>query len=107
MGRRMSETISVEIALALPRHQVLQVMEVEAGATVADVISQSRIQEQLPDVRLDNLATGIWGKPVDRDWPVSDGDRVELYRPLEIDPREARRELANAGLTMRTGRDES
>ncbi|MBW2472464.1 MAG: RnfH family protein, partial [Deltaproteobacteria bacterium] len=39
----------------------------------------------------------------DRGRRLTDGDRVELYRPLEIDPREARRQLAEAGRTMRQG----
>ncbi|MDH3334917.1 MAG: RnfH family protein [Gammaproteobacteria bacterium] len=40
---------------------------------------------------MDALQTGLWGQPVDRDRLVKDGDRVELFRPLEMDPREARR----------------
>jgi putative ubiquitin-RnfH superfamily antitoxin RatB of RatAB toxin-antitoxin module len=46
------------------------------------------------------MQAGIWGRPVERDQAVSDGDRVELYRPLNMDPREARRRLAAAGRTM-------
>ena len=40
---------------------------------------------------LDRLQAGVWGRPVDRSHVLIDGDRVELYRPLAMDPREARR----------------
>ena len=75
-------------------------LEVEAGATVADVIVRSRIAAEFPGFDIDALETGVWGRIVTRDQPVRDGDRVELYRPLQLDPREARRKQALAGRTM-------
>ena len=81
----------VEIAFALPDRQVLQSIEVDEGATVADVIRRSRIAQQFPEAGLADLQAGVWGRPVERAHVVRDGDRVELYRPLEIDPKEARR----------------
>jgi putative ubiquitin-RnfH superfamily antitoxin RatB of RatAB toxin-antitoxin module len=44
---------------------------------------------------------GVFGRVVADDYGVQAGDRVEIYRPLEREPREARRELAARGLTMR------
>ena len=73
----MADDLSVEVVLATPERQVLLTVNVEAGV-VAD------------------LAVGIWGKPVSRDSTVNAGDRIELYRPLDIDPREARRQRARA-----------
>lgn len=81
----------VEVVFALPERQVLLTVELSDGATVADALEASRIALQFPDENLDALQTGLWGQPVDRDRPVKDGDRVELFRPLEMDPREARR----------------
>lgn len=81
----------VEIVFALSHRQVLLSLDVADGATVADVIAGSGLVQQFPDVDFDTLQAGIWGRPVERDKSVGDGDRVELYRPLEIDPREARR----------------
>ena len=92
----MTDRQSVEIVLATPERQVLLVVDVEAGASVADVISQSAIASHFPGVAVAELAAGIWGKPVSRECKVKEGDRVELYRPLEIDPREARRQRARA-----------
>ena len=81
----------VEVVFALPERQVLLTVNLKDGATVADALEASRIARQFPDEDLDALQTGLWGQPVDRDRPVKDGDRVELFRPLEMDPREARR----------------
>ena len=75
------------------------------GATVADAVAVSGVAAEFPHVDIDSLPAGVWGHPVERDAILKDGDRVELYRPLLRDPREARRELAQAGLTMRGGND--
>jgi len=96
----MAEQIQVEVVFALPEKQVLLALAVDQGATVADVIAAAGLDETFPDESLENLETGIWGHPATRDRRVEDGDRVELYRPLQRDPREARRELAQSGLTM-------
>lgn len=81
----------VEIVFALPSRQVLTQLHVEDGATVADVIVASRVASQFPEHDLDELQAGIWGQPIARTHRVKEGDRVELLRPLELDPREARR----------------
>jgi len=81
--------MQVEIVFALPESQVLEMVVVPDGATVGDVIRRSGLARRFPEI--DDLQAGIWGKPVERVQPVSDGDRVELYRVLEMDPREARR----------------
>ena len=83
--------MQVEVVFASPGRQVLLTIEVGEGATVADVIDRSSIARQFPELVLDGLQAGIWGKPVGREHMVREGDRVELYRPLEIDPKEARR----------------
>ena len=92
----MADDLSVEVVLATPERQVLLTVNVEAGASVADVVASSGIESHFPGRAVANMAVGIWGKPVSWDRPVDAGDRVELYRPLEIDPREARRQRARA-----------
>ena len=81
----------VEVVFALPDRQSLETVTVDDGASVADALRLSGIEERFPDVSLDELQVGIWGKPVERTQALRDGDRVEIYRPLELDPREARR----------------
>mgnify|MGYP001825449321 FL=1 len=88
--------MQVELVFALAKKQVLQAVELSDGATVADAIDASTIAQQFPGVDLGELQAGLWGKPVERAHEVRDGDRVELYRPLEMDPREARRLRAGA-----------
>lgn len=98
--RAVAALINIEVVLATADRQVLAAIEVGAGATVADVISESRLHLEFPELPIEDLEVGVWGKPVARDHVVNDGDRVEVYRPLRIDPREARRQLARIGRTM-------
>lgn len=98
--RTMAEQVAVELVLATPREQLLLALEVDRGATVAEVISRAPVAEQFPGIQVSELAVGVWGKQVSRDHVVRDGDRIEIYRPLQIDPREARRKLAEVGRTM-------
>lgn len=106
MATRMAEQISVEVAFAEPKRQSLVSVKLDPGATVAAAIEQSGLVSRHADVNFDSLEVGIWGRIVPREQALSDGDRVEIYRQLKIDPREARRALAEAGRTMREGDDE-
>lgn len=98
--------IRVEVAFALPAEQLLVSVSLPADATVDDAIAASGIAERFPDERLHTLETGVWGRLAGRREVLRDGDRVEIYRPLLRDPRDARRELARSGLTMRTAPDD-
>ena len=88
--------MQVEVVFALADKQVLQAVELPAGATVAEAIDASALARQFPGLNFAELQAGIWGRPVERTCAVRDGDRVELYRSLEMDPREARRLRAGA-----------
>jgi len=90
----------VELAFAAPEKQVLRVLIVESGATVADVLALGGLQGSFPEYSFDTMTVGIWGHVVKRDRAVKAGDRIEIYRPLNLDPREARRRLARSGRTM-------
>jgi putative ubiquitin-RnfH superfamily antitoxin RatB of RatAB toxin-antitoxin module len=94
------ESIRVEVVFALPERQKLMPVEIAAGATCADVISQSGIADSFPGIDLATVPLAIWGSPVSHDREVRNGDRVELLRPLAIDPRDARRQRALAGQFM-------
>jgi putative ubiquitin-RnfH superfamily antitoxin RatB of RatAB toxin-antitoxin module len=95
----MPEDLAVEVVLATPEQQVSIALRVLNGANVADVIAASGIASRFPGLPLDEMPAGIWGKAVDRATSVREGDRVELYRPLLTDPREARRQRALTGNT--------
>ncbi|MFQ5983351.1 MAG: RnfH family protein [Woeseiaceae bacterium] len=92
--------MNIEVAFALPGRQELIALTVDPGTTVDMAIDQSGIADLFPDEDLSACQAGIWGKPVERDHVLQEGDRLELYRPLAIDPREARRKLASLGRSM-------
>lgn len=81
----------VEVVFALAERQELLVVEVPDGSTVGETIENSRLARQFPEIDMGDLQAGVWGRPVERDHIVREGDRVELYRSLEMDPRDARR----------------
>lgn len=92
--------IEVELVFALPDRQVLRTLVVAADASVREVINDSNIQAEFADIEIGNLSIGIWGREVAPDQMLKPGDRIEIYRPLELEPREARRQLALVGRTM-------
>ena len=81
----------VEVAFALPDRQFLESIELDQGATVDDAIQRSGLVRSFPGFDFDGRQAGVWGRPVSRSYVLSEGDRVELYRSLEMEPREARR----------------
>ncbi len=89
--------ISAEIVFATEKRQELITVQVVAGTTVAEAIESSPLQDLFPDTALGDCLTGIWGRLVERTHVLQEGDRIELYRPLQNDPRDARRERAATG----------
>jgi uncharacterized protein len=66
------------------------------GATVADALRASALRSRHPEVDLDLAPVGIWGTPCTRDRVLRDRDRVEFYRALLVDPKDARRRRQRA-----------
>jgi len=66
-------------------------VELPAGATLLDALRASGVRERCPTLAWCEGAVGIWGRLRPLDTVLQPGDRVELYRPLAIDPKEARR----------------
>jgi hypothetical protein len=79
----------VEIVYALPDRYELVELELSSGSTVGEALKASGIAERHPGIDLSNL--GIFGRRVALEAPLAEGDRVEIYRPLALDPKEARR----------------
>ena len=74
-----------------PREVDLVELSLAAGATVIDALRASGLLERHPEIQLSEQKIGVWGKAAALDTPLRDGDRVELYRALQVDPKEARR----------------
>lgn len=89
---RAEDTIRVEVAYC-PAPGVADVvaLTLPVGATLAQALAASglRMRHALP---AEGLRTGIWGKPKEPDQVLRERDRVEVYRPLQVDPKEARRQ---------------
>ena len=84
--------MQVEVVYLLPDDQSVAALELTDDATVADALAAVARVEPFASLALDDLPVGIYGQLVDRSRVLQSGDRVELYRELLIDPREARRQ---------------
>jgi len=88
----MADTIHVEVAYALPEKQKILALDVEQGTTLLDAVKQSGIEQEFPELNLEDAKFGVFGKATrtPESDVLRDGDRVEIYRPLLIDPKQAR-----------------
>ena len=86
--------IEVEVAYALPQQQVIKNVELSAGLTVQDAINLSGLLEVFPEITQSALNVGVFGKVCSLEQLLKNADRVEIYRPLIHDPKEARRQRA-------------
>lgn len=80
--------IGVEVVLALPRQSRSALLRLAAGSTAR----QAALASGLPLEGIDGYA--VYGKRIGANAPLADGDRLELLRPLQMDPRQARRRRA-------------
>ena len=85
--------VEVEIVYGVTGARIIR-QEVPAGATLREAIEQSGILEMHPEIDLDENKVGIFGRKRELRDPVHDGDRIEIYQPLKVDPKEARRRRA-------------
>ena len=89
--------LTVSVAYSPRAGEVDEVtLRLAPGATVADALRDSGLQVRHPGLALDTLPVGIWGSFCERGDALRDRDRVELYRPLRVDPKEARRQRQRA-----------
>ena len=96
------EEIRIEVAYALLSQQVLLQVLLPRGATVEEAIHRSGVLAQFPEIDLVRNKVGIFSRLVKLDEIVRDKDRVEIYRPLIADPKEGRRQRADAGKSMKS-----
>ena len=84
----------VEVAYVGPEGELLVAVDVPDGATTGDAVRESGIRAKWPALVVDDAHVGIWSRICGLSSPVRDGDRVEIYRDLEADPKEIRRRRA-------------
>lgn len=83
--------IAVEVVFALPHEQCCVSLSVAADTTLRQAIELSGLRLRYPEIAQNRLTYGIFGKSVNADSTLRDGDRIEIYRPLSADPKDARR----------------
>lgn len=96
-----TELMAVEVAYALPNKQKIIEVMVEPGTTAFQAAERSGIAQVFPEIDLETAKMGLFGqalgtkglKPA-KQHVLQQGDRVEIYRPLIADPKEARRKRA-------------
>ena len=96
--------VTVEVVYATPVAQVVKVVELPFGATVAQAIGASGLLARFPEIDLSRQAFGIFGTRARANDSVRNGDRVEIYRPLQADPKEMRRQRARETRIARSPR---
>lgn len=75
-----------------PREVLQWEVSVDPGATVAHAIERSGLPQARPGFDWRGASAGVWGRKCALDAALREGDRVEVYRPLQVDPKLARRE---------------
>ena len=90
----MANKIRIEIVYASEHRQRIIAMDLPVSVTIEQAIHDSKLLQEFPEIDLTKQKIGIFSKFCQlSDW-VHDGDRIEIYRPLIIDPKEARRARA-------------
>ena len=88
----MPELMRIEVAYAKAEQQVIVVLDLPENSTVEAAINASGLLARFPEIELS--AAGIFGKASELHQLLKTADRVEIYRPLHNDPKEARRQRA-------------
>lgn len=91
-----TDLIEIEVVYAMPQRQCLLALKVGVGTTARAALMQSALVAKFPEVDFQTAPLGVFGKKVADDTVLQPHDRVEVYRPLLIDPKENRRRRAAA-----------
>jgi putative ubiquitin-RnfH superfamily antitoxin RatB of RatAB toxin-antitoxin module len=86
--------MDVEVVYAEPSEQVVVVLRVAPGTTAREAVLRSGLLSRFPEIHVDRDGLGVFGVRVEGEHVLRHGDRVEIYRPLVVDPKEARRRRA-------------
>lgn len=89
----MAEAVHVTVVYSpAPRHVHEWQLAMPNGSTVADAIAASPLHREFPSLDVDALGVGVWGREAALRQVLRQRDRIEVYRPLKVDPKVARRE---------------
>lgn len=98
-----ADAFTVEVICALPDRAVVKAYRVSSPASVADALALAAADPDFSGIDVIGSAVGVFGAAVTRNRILQPGDRVELYRTLAADPKEARRERVQRARSQRSG----
>ena len=93
----MAEQVHVEVVYAEAARQLVRRVALPVGSTVMQAIEASGLAQEIPGLVVDPTRLGIFSRKAAPEQVLGEGDRVEIYRPLTLDPKEARRRRAHEG----------
>jgi len=91
--------MKVELVYIDTDEEFIVSLDMAAAATVADAVEQSQVLDQFPSLKAVDYQLGIYSQEVSAETRLQAGDRVEVYRPLVLDPMEVRRQRAKVSRT--------
>ena len=94
----------IEVAYARPQGAIQRTYELPAAATVGDALRAARADPAFAGIDLEGAPIGVFGAPACREQPLQPGDRVEIYRPLALDPKAARRARVQQARALKRGK---
>jgi putative ubiquitin-RnfH superfamily antitoxin RatB of RatAB toxin-antitoxin module len=100
--------VRIEVAYARPQGAITRSYELPPAATVGDALRAAASDPAFSAIDLEAAPLGVFGAPARREQPLHPGDRVEIYRPLALDPKAARRARVRQARALKArGPDES
>jgi uncharacterized protein len=87
----VGEQIHIEIVFAQPQQASIMALRMPRGSRVGDALAAAAGDAKFDGMDLANAPVGIFGRPALRDQELNDGDRLEIYRQLTLEPKAARR----------------
>ena len=95
--------MKIEIAYALLEKQKIYTLEIEESVTIREAVALTAVLDDFPEADIADCKLGVFGKVVADKYQLQEGDRIEIYRPLIADPKEVRKQRAEAGKKMKKG----
>ncbi|MBL8270630.1 RnfH family protein [Steroidobacter sp.] len=89
-----ADLLRIRVVYALPDQQASVDLELAPGTALEDAVTRSGLLQKFPEAAQQPLACAIFGRSVPLTYELRDGDRIEILRPLLIDPKQSRREAA-------------
>jgi putative ubiquitin-RnfH superfamily antitoxin RatB of RatAB toxin-antitoxin module len=96
--------VRIEVVYARPQGAIQRSYELPAAATVGDALRAAAADAAFVGIDLKGAPIGVFGAPARREQPLCPGDRVEIYRPLTLDPKAARRARVQQARALRSGK---